>query len=1326
MASILSYVPVVNRFVTNTDGTRSIDIPPVEVHNVETAAEKRPRTLKHLLRANHVNHSILYHNLQFHNHLPHILCSAYLLGANDQQLHKIYDVEAQELEPWKDSPAEVGEEDWREYLGNERYQRAYVDFFEDALVMKHNYRWKGVVEEYIYGGEEPLVNGLIGGLGHPLIHLGYAYEVDNKEIAMEALGMAATQYNFFHKYIDDPSYSKTSSIKSTSPLELLDKLAGDQRLDDLFKEHGIDNVEPLFEKHEDVVMEYWNAWTLDNPVKQFEESQEAAVALLVATVAPGTHSYNFFTCHVLTTSHAVRILLPFLPPKFHINLVREWWLLTLAVYIAMLRPKVDPDYIKHGDVANKQWNHVEDVVLNGPYATDSHFVKAVRAMKEAARTWGDVHERYLAAAKRAVGDPPAPAPALTAPARPAPLQMTKCLSTGCRFRAVCGFVMAPPPKRRRRNIIHTSSDNEGDTKSQTNTLNNYLFSSPDQKSASAADASRATTSSPSPVRKSSRLLASQQPSNPAFKPLRQYAASAPNSKNGYKSASTSPEKPKSRVFSKGRSEGKGKTADLVTLFSKQAERAPIASPTKIDDIISDPISDDDDVGEHRAASTSRVGQNARKRLLDGPQSSSGGPPVMSSQKFLRPPRLQRSASSDDEQRPWSERFGPVNLEELAVHKKKVADVRRWLQDVMAGRMRQRLLILKGAAGTGKTTTIRLLAKDMRCELLEWRNPVGSLGANQGFQSASAQFEEFMGRGGKFGQLDTDLDAPPSSHGNTSSDDDTRKIILIEEFPNTFTRSSAALMSFRNTILQYLATNTPSLALFGSQAPKDPITPVVMVISETLLTTTSASADSFTAHRLLGPEITRHPGSCIIEFNAIAPTLLAGALELIVQKEARKSGRRRTPGPLVLKRLGEIGDIRSAISSLEFLCLKGDADADWGSKVAFTKPKRSKNGVLLTKGEAESLELVSQREASLGIFHAVGKVVYNKREENPMSRDTPEGQAEILPDYMAFHSRPKRSEVSVDKLIDEIGTDTHTFISALHENYPLSCEPNGPSDPNSSIDYINGCLEYLSDSDLLSPSRDVFFGGRGFGTSGVSSRDSASHVLRQDEITFQVATRGLLFSLPSPVKRAATASGRHGGDAFKMFYPTSLKLWREKEELESMVDQWASTLLKGSEPGQDLTHGASAFRRPTTTTSGEWISRQASQRRGSQPRRHEQGQDHQATPLLSLGSSARTEMLLERLPYMAHIARRRKGTSTVRLKEIERVVSFSGIGGAADEDTADGDDNAEIGETWATDKPTEEASPRKKKNLAIRQKNDESAPAISVQKLVLSDDDIEDD
>jgi hypothetical protein len=166
-APMIAWRPMAHRIykylTTSTYASQSIDVPPVEVHDVETAAEKRPRTLKHLLRANHVNHSIIYHDLQFHNHMPHLLGSAYLLGADVDHLQKIYDEEAAQLEPWTESPAEITDNDWRDFLGDKKYQRAYVDFFEDELALKFGYDWSKVVEEYLFSGNHPLVNGLIAG-----------------------------------------------------------------------------------------------------------------------------------------------------------------------------------------------------------------------------------------------------------------------------------------------------------------------------------------------------------------------------------------------------------------------------------------------------------------------------------------------------------------------------------------------------------------------------------------------------------------------------------------------------------------------------------------------------------------------------------------------------------------------------------------------------------------------------------------------------------------------------------------------------------------------------------------------------------------------------------------------------------------------------------------------------------------------------------------------------------------------------------------------------------------------------------------------------------
>ena len=170
---MIAWVPTVNRiykYITSNDwAAQSIDLKSASIYDVETAPEKRPRTLKHLLKANHINHSILYHNLQFHNHLAHILGSAYILGANGDQLHTIYDYESKSLEGWEDSPAEITDADWREFLGQKEYQRAYVDFYEDELALKYDYNWTRVAEEYLFTGKHPLINGVISGRMVPFL-----------------------------------------------------------------------------------------------------------------------------------------------------------------------------------------------------------------------------------------------------------------------------------------------------------------------------------------------------------------------------------------------------------------------------------------------------------------------------------------------------------------------------------------------------------------------------------------------------------------------------------------------------------------------------------------------------------------------------------------------------------------------------------------------------------------------------------------------------------------------------------------------------------------------------------------------------------------------------------------------------------------------------------------------------------------------------------------------------------------------------------------------------------------------------------------------------
>lgn len=266
--------------------------------------------------------------------------------------------------------------------------------------MQYNYDWKALLNAYLFEGDNPIAHNLLSGLAHPLIHLGYGYELSSQTVAIEGLAMSCCFYNDTHKYFDDPSYSKppSSDLSSTSPLQLLGTIRDDKRLDALKLEHpGSENSRKILSQCEDVVLEYWNAWTLSDPKEQFKQSQEAAVSLLVGTHDTKTN-FDFYFVHILTSSHAMRVMLPLVPTKFELSLVRQWWFFTILTYICQLRPKIDVTSIRDYKLNGKTWKNVDFMALSGKASLDAHYVKALRAMKDAEKTWGKEDEFWLKAA----------------------------------------------------------------------------------------------------------------------------------------------------------------------------------------------------------------------------------------------------------------------------------------------------------------------------------------------------------------------------------------------------------------------------------------------------------------------------------------------------------------------------------------------------------------------------------------------------------------------------------------------------------------------------------------------------------------------------------------------------------------------------------------------------------------------------------------------------------------------------------------------------------------------------------------------------------------
>ena len=772
-----------------------------------------------------------------------------------------------------------------------------------------------------------------------------------------------------------------------------------------------------------------------------------------------------------------------------------------------------------------------------------------------------------------------------------------------------------------------------------------------------------------------------------------------------------------------------KSKSLHTFFGKATEtqrwrRKSVTPDVAVsdgdfgDDIEDDDLPDSVRLGSQDSNDTRLVldrRKPSHKSVTNGTRGANGRMPS-SSQRFVKPaiPSKQSTSSSKvvspaekEIRHPWADRYGPVNLEELAIHKKKVADVQKWLDNTMAGRERQRLLILKGPAGSGKTTTISLLSKALDFKTTFWQNPDHYDPSSNG--SVASQFDDFLNRGGNFGTLSFADTATTKTPSQTTADP---HVLVMEEFPAGMARTTG-VDPFRTVILQFLARSGPSAAVpFQHQQTAPSTSPIVMIISETLLSSSTAFSDSFTAHRLLGPDILNHPLTTVIEFNPVAPTFISKALDLVIKKEARDSKRRRIPGPAVLSKLAEIGDIRSAVSSLEFLCLRNDDSADWSGTVTSKPKKPSKGGLPLTDMEESSLKLISQRETALDMFHAAGKVVYNKRQD-PRINDPSAELPPQPPEHLTHMYSPKVSEVDIGALLSETGTEIQTFVSTLHENHVLSC--NG----DSFADCFEGCSDALSASDVLNPdSRRSLRARAGNNAATVQAhlQGTSFDALRQDEISFHVATRGLIFNLPYPVHRAAPSSGRKA-DSFKMFYPTSLRLWKPTEETESLISMFTHDELPGT--GKAVQIKAE----PESEGVAKW--RVRSHLGSVAPSTNDSDDD--SDPARKVTPS-RDVLTLDVLPYLTKIKQARREDT----KTLSRITHFTGASVQLDGDEPDEDEPAD--ESIVAAKKVNTGSrftPVSKPagmnfGSPLKGVKKQSDAEVEMEKLFLEDDDIEDD
>ncbi|KAG2142475.1 Rad17 cell cycle checkpoint protein-domain-containing protein [Suillus clintonianus] len=460
----------------------------------------------------------------------------------------------------------------------------------------------------------------------------------------------------------------------------------------------------------------------------------------------------------------------------------------------------------------------------------------------------------------------------------------------------------------------------------------------------------------------------------------------------------------------------------------------------------------------------------------------------------------------DDDRLWVDKYEPTIEADLAVHKRKVEDVRRWLSEAFEGgptgklRKYRRILVLTGPAGTAKTTTVRVLAREMGFEIVEWRNSMSERGPSAFIEDSKDfgddswmdtealfdKFQAFLKRASACHSIFTSNSAAASTQSQSrsgefkfvtqpstqslpstsSSQASNRHLILLEDLPNilhlpTQVRFHEALQS-----------------LCGSSESG---TPVVIVISDSGLRGENAYNDdawdgaggsrwskkeTIDIRNLLGPDLSISPYVTRIAFNPIAPTLMTKALQAMLTNHfASASG--KPPAKDVVEMIVESsnGDIRSAVMALEFSCVVTLAKSGGKGK---TRRNTARSG-----GARAVLEAVTRREQSLVLFHLMGKILYNKRKGDPpathLSAKDAAKERELdetlldpspLPDWLSEHDR-KASRVCLETIASDSPIDSSLLGLYVHQNYTMFCtdvdQCAGVCDGLSWVDWVGGHL-----------------------------------------------------------------------------------------------------------------------------------------------------------------------------------------------------------------------------------------------------------------------------
>ncbi|XVF15946.1 hypothetical protein REPUB_Repub09cG0199700 [Reevesia pubescens] len=413
---------------------------------------------------------------------------------------------------------------------------------------------------------------------------------------------------------------------------------------------------------------------------------------------------------------------------------------------------------------------------------------------------------------------------------------------------------------------------------------------------------------------------------------------------------------------------------------------------------------------------------------------------------------------------WVDKYKPRTTDELAVHKKKIEEVKLWFE----GRLRNPksevdscVLIISGQTGVGKSATVNVTASQIGAQLCEWNTPTPTIwqehvhnsSAGISYTSKLDEFENFVERVRKYGLISSSFNEKSKSS----------IILVIDDLPVTHGRSAFERLQ-RCLVFLVRSTRVPTAILITDYGNADSSDLNARWLEELQLSLESAGASK-------------------VSFNPITNNSIKKTLSTICKQE------QCSEIDLIAKASG--GDIRHAITSLQLFCLKADVELDLSlSNSTPSYPKENANELNAFSGGFSSK---CGRDETLTLFHALGKFLHNKRETENIAAS----------DQNAFCVGEKFSRLPVkmdspEKILCQAHGQSRPITDFLHENV---------------LDFLNDeamddawtVASYLGDADLLLASFQ-----------GMLARHSETENVLQSAAA-SVAVRGVLYGNfhPSP-------------------------------------------------------------------------------------------------------------------------------------------------------------------------------------------------------------------